>query len=112
MTLTPRQEKFLFRRRSVVRYSSVLILFFSTGYIAFLAWAYAGQSLFFSPWEVLKRIRNHTLEPSTAYTMAAVLPILAIMMCLVLGAVVVFAMALLTIEKKYLAMIDRLHDEP
>ncbi|MGB5261156.1 MAG: hypothetical protein WBO34_11630 [Gammaproteobacteria bacterium] len=109
MQLSPRETKFLSRRRQLLRAwritgPVVLLLLLVTGVLMFI-----NYPLMFNPFEVVDRLESQTLDDTTLQLMALLLPVTMLMVFLMLVVVVLLVFAVMANDKKYLAILDRLN---
>ena len=110
MDLTEKDRQFLARRRKLVRMWPLVGTILLIGFVGFGAWLLWTKPLLVNPYVVVARLDSGPLSPSTTSLMASLLP-LATLMCLVLSvAVILFAFAAISNEKKYMAIIEKLDD--
>lgn len=103
------QQRFIMRRRQLLRTWRVigpvlLLLLIIAGVIMFF-----NYPLMFNPYESIERLEAGTLEDSTVQLMALLLPIAMLMVFFMLVVVVLLSFAVMANDKKYLAIIERLH---
>lgn len=108
--LAEHHQRFILRRRKLLRTWRVvgpvlLLLLIIVGVIMFF-----NYPLMFNPYEAIERLEAGTLENSTLQLMALLLPIAMLMLFFMLVVVVLFSFAAMGNDKKYLAIIQDLHD--
>ena len=59
-----------------------------------------------SPFAVMNRLQENTLDQATLQTMAIMLPLVTTLLCLVLGAVVALIYGAARVERRYQAMLE------
>jgi hypothetical protein len=111
MQLSPRETKFLSRRRQLLRAWRVagpvlLLLLFVTAIFMFI-----NYPLMFNPFELVDRLESETLDVSTLQFMALLLPVAMLMVFVMLLVVVLLTFAGMANDKKYLTILDRLGND-
>ncbi|HRZ83215.1 MAG TPA: hypothetical protein P5069_12205 [Candidatus Hydrogenedentes bacterium] len=111
MPAPDRLRRHVEKRRRIVRAFPIagggLLLLLS----ATEGWLLSTKPLFANPLHVAERVRADTLAPGTQALMAAMLPVM-VQLCMLLAlAVVVFAFAAWSNERKCLELIDYLDDQ-
>ena len=108
MDIQPREQKFLERRRQLLRAWRI------TGPVLLLALVAAGIFMFinyplmFNPYVLTERLESSTLDETTLHLMALLLPVAMLMVFFMLLVVVLLVFELMSKDKKYLAIIDRM----
>ncbi len=107
--LTRKQQRFLLKRQTLQRAWRI------TGPVVLVLLVLAGAALFFNyplmfnPYESMARLEAGTLADSTLQLMALLLPIAMVMVFVMLVVVVLLVFAVIDNDRKYLAIIERLH---
>lgn len=106
MQLSEKDQRFLAKRIRLVRawrYVGTILLFMLPG---LGLWLFLSKPLLSNPFVVMTLLKNNAISESTMVLMAAMLPV-AVLMCIALAvAVVLFAFAAFSNEKKYLQIIQ------
>ena len=66
--------------------------------------------LMFNPFELIARLEAGTLEDTTVHVMAMLLPVVMSLVLFMLFTIIMLTYAVMSNDKKYLAIIDRQHD--
>lgn len=107
MRLSEEDLRFLAKRARLVqawRYVGAILLAMIVG---LGMWLFLSKPLLANPFTVMERLQSNAIAESTIALMAGMLPIV-VLMCIALAvAVVLFAFAAFSNEKKYLAIIQR-----
>ena len=108
MDLSEQETRFLAKRTRLVnawRYVGVVLLISLAGLGGFLFWF---APLLANPFTVLTRLSTDSIPPSTMALSSAMLPIMFLTCMLLALAIVLFAFAAISNERKYLAIVQRL----
>lgn len=107
MDLSPQEQRFLDRRRQLLRAWSIAGPLLLVTLIGLCVWLFLAVPLMFNPFEVAARLESGALETVTLQIMALFLPLAMLMLCVLLVIVLLLLFAALANDRKYLALIER-----
>jgi hypothetical protein len=110
MQLTQKEQHFLEKRATFVRIWPLVGTVLLCLLIGLGVWLLLFRPLMFNPLIVLSELKNNSIQESTLFLLAGLLPI-TVVMCLELTLVIIiFGFVAFSNEKKHIAVIRRLID--
>ena len=110
MFLDDQQTRFIVKRQRLLnawRYTGPLM---AAVVFALVVYIYIQSPMLINPFEVASRLESGDIERTTLETMALLLPIVFIMTCALLAAIVVLMYTSISIEKRYQRIVQRFLD--
>jgi hypothetical protein len=108
--ISERDEKFIRRRRKLVRYWRFVGPLLWIMILGFAAWTYVRSRLLIDPFAMLARLEAGDLPESTLVIMAALTPVFFTGLLVLFTALILVMYGAISGEKRYLAIIDGLSD--
>ena len=107
MNISPQQQRFLDRRRQLLRTWRIVGPLTLVILIGLCVWLFLAFPLMFNPFEVVARLEGGSLESGTLQLMALFLPLTTLMLFVLLVVALLLVFAAMANDRKYLAIIDR-----
>ncbi len=111
MSLTEQQQTFIQRRRKSLVVCRILVLPVLVTLLALIAVMWLQVPQFINPFVVFRMIEANTLDATSAMTMAAVLPVVVLLLMFVLVFCLTLAYELCRHERKYLDIVAALQSQ-
>ena len=107
MKVSQREQRFLQRRRQLLRAWSIAGPLLLVVLIVLCVWLFLAFPLMFNPFEVVTRLEAGSLQPATLQLMALFLPLAMLMLLFIVLVILLLVFSALANDRKYLAIIDR-----
>ncbi|MES2625510.1 MAG: hypothetical protein V4628_09535 [Pseudomonadota bacterium] len=107
-TLTDVQHEFLRKRRTFVAAWSSIGPLLTAGLLIFVVTMLLAAPMFLNPFAVIQRLRTDTLDLTTLQTMAMMLPVIFILLCVTLLLLILQTYRGCRRERQYLQLTEQL----
>lgn len=106
-SLQSEEERFLQRRRAVIRAWPFVGGGLLAGLVLFSLWLYLRSPLLIDPTEIVRRLEGGGLDSSTLLTLAGMVPVLFLGCLILLCLLIALTFARFRTEGRYIAMLSR-----
>ena len=109
--ITDKDVEFLEKRRKLVRWWNVVGSLTFVGLVAFVTWMFWSQPRLVNPLHVVGELQAGAIPQEALEIMAAMLPMVVLVIFIVLGVTIGFTFAMIGNERRYQKIIDELKNQ-